>query len=1040
MTFGERLLGQPHAILAATLAILILGWLGFQDIPTNLFPNTNRPSVSVVVQWPGATTDDVANEVTHPLEVRLSAIDGVRRVTSTSRDEVAAVQVEFEYSVNINDAANAVTTELSRVTGLLPSGTRAPLVFKITDAARPVMTLAVTPAEGSGLDLAQVRRLAEHDLRDTLLNLPGVAEAEVFGGPVRQVAVDLDRNRLLAHGLDVAQVAAALAGSNLSQPAGRVYRDGERLLLTAHTLAQGPNDLGAVLVPLPGGEHVRVADLGRVDWGIADPTSLYRGDGEPAVAIALLRSEKGFAQPVIDSVNGRLDEVRQGFPTLNIAVADTQGRIIGLTVSNMLDSLRDAIVMTVIVILLFIGNSRAALVVALSLPVSYLMSFAILWWLGFEFDMVTLSAIIIAVGLLADDVIVVMENIERRMREFNEPRRVAAVRGLDEILLADTSGTISTILVLVPIMFIGGFVQTVLRPLTVTLSVALVASLVVSVTLIPLFAPLVLKPGARDPLAWLLRPFTHFVLEPLKRLYRWLVTWGLQHRALVLVMFAILFVVSASQMRMLGREIMPLMDTGITHITLEAAPDTDDRRMAQLLHKAEAQIRAEIPAEWIISLSTVAGAEPGVKSFGAQRLLQQAEITLNLVDRFQRDRTLYDINQAVRERLRAIPGLISANAAVFGATPLSTIRANVDVMISGPDPVILSELADQAMARLRTVNGLTGMERSWQIGARRIELNVDPARARLYGLSAGEIAGQVAQQVGGMPGGRLRVQGEDPITVWVRLRDGQRNTGEDLEAIPIRLPGGGSIALASVAAPRLITAPSAETHQYLEPTIDVLAWRRNIAITTLNEQVRAALSDLALPRGYRIHYEGEVKQLSESFSRLAVSFGLGLILLYLMLTVTFRSFLDPLAIMASLPLALIGAAWGLLIADKFGSMPGFMGMILLMGIVVNNGILLVDFAKVALREGRGLDDALLEAVDKRTRPILMTALSSAVGMVPLALEWAVGIERLSPLAVVAIGGLLAGTFLTLLAVPVMFSLLHQARERWFASRASAVDE
>jgi len=1036
VSFGERLLGQPHAIMAVTIAVMILGWAGFKSIPTNLFPNTNRPSISVVVQWPGAATSDVANEVTHPLEVRLSAIDGVRRVSSTSRDEVSSVQVEFEYGNDIGLAANAVTTELSRVTGLLPVGTRAPLVFKITDAARPVMTLAITAAADTDLDLGQVRQIAEQDLRDTLLNLPGVSEAEVFGGPKRQVSVDLDQNKLLSHGLDVAQVAAALSGSNLSQPAGLVYRDHERLLLTARTLANNPSDLAAILVPLAGGNHVRVGDLGSVKWGEADPTSLYHGNGKAAVAVALLRSEAGFAQPVIDSVNDHLSQVRKKFPTLNIEVADTQGRLIGLTVSNMLDSLRDAIIMTVIVILLFIGNSRAALVVAVSLPVSYLMSFAILWWIGFEFDMVTLSAVIIAVGLLADDVIVVMENIERRMREKGESRRMAAIRGLDEILLADTSGTISTILVLVPIIFIGGYVETVLRPLTVTLSVALFASLVVSVALIPLFAPLVINPDAKDPLAWLLRPFTRYVLEPLKRLYIYLVRWGLEHRVLVMALFVILFVVSASQMKLLGREIMPLMDTGISRITLEASPDTDDKTMINLLTRVEEIIREEIPQQWLISTSSVVGSEPGIKSFGAQRLMQQGEITLNLVDRFHRDRELYDINERLRQRLRKIPGLISANVAVFGATPLSSIRANVDIMISGPDTAILSQLADQVMQRLKTVHGLTGMERSWQSEAKRVELNVDPARARLHGMSAMEIATQVAQQIRGIPGGRLRIAGEDPVNVWVRLAADQRNSREAMQAMSIRLHDGSYIPLASMAEPQIITAPSAETHQALEPTIDILAWRRNIAITTLNTEIKAALEDLSLPRGYQIHYEGEIKQLSESFSRLAISFSLGLVLLYLMLTITFRSFLDPVAIMASLPLALIGAAWGLLLGDKFGSMPGFMGMILLMGIVVNNGILLVDFAKEAIKQGRSVKDALLDAVEKRTRPILMTALASAVGMVPLAMEWAVGIERLSPLAVVAIGGLLAGTFLTLLAVPVMFSLLFSLRMKVMPSSSS----
>jgi len=1029
MSFAKGLLSRPHAILAATIAFTILGVIGFFSIPTNLFPNTNRPTISVVVQWPGAMTTDVANEVTHPLEVRLSSIDGVRRVTSTSRDEVSAVQVEFEYGNDINTAANEVTTELSRVRGQLPQGIHEPLVFKITDAAKPAMVLAVRQAKGSGLDMGQVRRVAENKLRDVLLNLPGVADVEVFGGPIRQVAVDLDRDRLQAHQLALPQVIAALAGSNISQPAGMVYQHGNRFLLTAQALAKTPDDIAAILVPLKSGAYVRVGDLGSVDWGAADPSSLYHGNGSPAVAVSLLRSEKGFTKPVIDAVDAHLKEVQAQFPNLDIRIADTQGRIIGLTVSNMLDSLRDAVIMTLVVILLFLGNSRAALVVAISLPLSYLLTFAILWWIGFEFDMVTLSAIIIAVGLLADDVVVVMENIERRMREMDEAGKLAAIRGLDEILLADTSGTVSTILVLLPIMFIGGYVQTVLRPLTITLSVALFASLVVSVTIIPLFAPMILKPGARDPLAWLLNPFTRHIMEPVKRAYVRLVGWGLDHRAMVLILFVALFVASVSQLRFQGRELMRLMDTGISQIRFEAAPDTDDKTMEQLLTQVETAIKSELSPGWLISMSSVVGAEPGVKSFGAARLLQQGDITLNIVDRFHRNRTIFDINHAIQQRLHHIPRLISANVSAFGATPLSSLRATVDVMLQGPDPAVLGRLADQVMQQLKSVHGLTGMERTWQDHSQRIALHVDPARARLYGLTAADVAAQVAVAVGGATAGSMRVPGENSIPVWVRLRKGQRADLESIRAINIRAKNSRFVPLASLASPALIAAPTAQTHQYLQPTIDVLAWRQNVAVSALHGEVAAALADMALPHGYSIRFEGEYKQMAESGGRLVKAFALGLILLYLMLTVTFRSFLDPVAIMACLPLALIGAAFGLILGGKFLSMPAQMGMILLMGVVVNNGILLVDFAKVAAKEGKDLRQAILESVEKRTRPILMTATAAAVGMIPIAMELAVGLERMSPLAFVAIGGLIAGTFLTLLAVPVLFHTLESGRLR-----------
>jgi len=1027
MSFATALLSRPHAILSTSLLVVLLGILGFLEIPTNLFPETNRPSVAVVTQWPGAMSTDVSNDVTHPLEVRLTAIDGVRRVTSTSRDGVSSVQVEFEYGNDINIAANKVTTELSRVRALLPAGIMEPLIFKITDAAQPVMVLAVTPANGSGLNLPQVRRMAEQDLRDTLLNLPGVAEVEIFGGPVRQVAVDIDRDLLQSYRLSLGQVVAALTGSNISMPAGLIHRDGRRYLLTAQSLAKDAEDIAAILVPLPGGRHIRIGDLGDVHWGIADATSLYRGNGREAVAVSLLHAERGYAKPVIDTVEKHLSEVRAKFPNLDIEIADTQGRLIGLTISNMLDSLRDAVIMTLIVILLFLGNSRAALIVALSLPLSYLLTFAILRWIDFEFDMVTLSAIIIAVGLLADDVVVVMENIERRMREMGEKGKTAAIRGLDEILLADTSGTVSTILVLIPIMFIGGFVETVLRPLAVTLSIALFASLVVSVSMIPLFSPIMLKPGARDPLAWLLNPFTRFVLEPMKRVYLFMVDWALDHRAITMIFFLLLFGVSAAHMKMQGREIMPLMDTGVDHITFQAEPDTDTPRMRVLAAQVEAAIATEVPEEWLISMSTVIGAEAGVKSFGAQRLLQQGEITLNLVDRFHRDRSIYQINQGIRRRMLEMPGLVSSNVAVFGATPLSSILANVDVMISGPDVSVLDQLADQAMQRLRSVHGLTGMERSWQGYSQRIDLHIDPARARLYGLTVAEVARQISTAVGGVPAGRIRIHGEDSLPVLVRLMPEQRSDPESIRAINIRTATGDFVPLTALADPGVISAPTAETHQYLEPTIDILAWRRNVSITALHDEVAAALADMQLPRGYRIHYEGEYRQLSETFSRLITSLTLGLLMLYFMLVVTFRSFLDPLAIMVTLPLAVIGAGFGVLLGGKFMSMPAIMGLILLMGIVVNNGILLIDFARKAMAGGMELKPALLAAVEKRVRPILMTAISSAVGMVPLAMEWAVGIERLSPLAFVAIGGLITGTFLTMVAVPVLFFSIENLR-------------
>ncbi|RME23130.1 MAG: efflux RND transporter permease subunit, partial [Candidatus Zixiibacteriota bacterium] len=621
-------------------------------------------------------------------------------------------------------------------------------------------------------------------------------------------------------------------------------------------------------------------------------------------------------------------------------------------------------------------------------------------------------------------------------RETGDSSITAAAKGTREIFLAAASGTISVVVVLIPIMFIGGYVQTVLRPLTVTLSVSLIASLLVSITIIPLLVPHLIRPGKRDPLYVILHPFEIYFLNPLKRFYGHLVLWGFEHKKTVIIGFTVLFFISLAQMRLLGRELMPLMDTGTIIVNFEAQPDTDSPEMAKLAGKVEDAIKSSVKPEWLLSMSTVVGSEPGVKSFGAARVMQHGQITVNIIDRFQRDRTIYDIEAEIRRKIRAIPQLIYANVAEFGATPLSSLRGTVDIMVTGPEPAVLDVLADSIMTRIRNVRGLTGLERSWQGSSRRINLNVDESRARLYGLTGQDVARQVAQAVGGMPGGNLRVTGENPILTWVRLKPGQRSNPEDIASLEIRARNGKLIPLSALATPEIVHAPTAETHQALLPTVDVIGYRGAISITQLNQNIRGALAGFTLPKGYKLSYEGEYKQLNESFTRLVKSLVLGIALLYLMLVVVFKSFLDPFAIMASLPLAVIGAAWAMMLADKHGCLPSFMGLILLMGIIVKNGILLVDFAKVAMEEGKSVHDAILQAVELRTRPILMTAGAAAVGMIPIAMEWAVGIERLSPLAVVAIGGLITGTFLTLLAVPVFHLMIEMKRRERMARKAA----
>jgi multidrug efflux pump subunit AcrB len=1027
MTFMQRLLSWPHAIIAITLLVVVAGVASYLTLPLNLFPDTNRPTISVVTQWPGAEASDVELDVTHPIETQLSAIDGVRRVTSISRDQVSAVSIEFEYGNDVSIAAAKVLAELKRVEPLLPAGVGQPTIFRITNASQPVTVLALTPNPAVGLSLAEVRRIADNQLRDRLLRIPGVAEVEVFGDHQRQLEVSLDRAALALHQLSALQVATAIAAANVTAPEGLVHRGGYRFLLTLNSLRYSPEQLAEVEVPVPGGGQVRLGALATLRWSEADPTALYRGNDAPAIAVTLLRGETGYAATTARAVDAALPAIRNEFPMLHIAQTDGQLRLIDLTVDNMLGALRDAVIMTVVVILLFLADTRAAFITALSLPSTYLLTFLVMKLTGSEFDMVTLTAVIIAVGLLADDAIVVIENIERRMRTAGESGLAVAANGTQEVMLAVLSGTIANSVVLLPIVFIGGFVQTVLRPLAVTLMLALAASFVVAVTIIPLLTPWLLKPGAWDPLRAPLGRFDTWILSPLKRFYAGVVAWALARPKRVLLVAAMLTLVSLRQMPVVGRELMPLMDTGVTQVTFEAQPDTDVAAMQRIAAEVDQAVRASVRPSWLISTSTVVGSEPADKSIGSSNTFQQGLSTVTLVDRFHRDESIFAINEKIARRVRAIPGILEANVAVYGATPLSSIRGSIDLMLSGPDWRVLDRLAGELEQRLRQVGGLTGYQRSWQGDALRLQVRVDTPVAAAVGLTPGAIAQQLAAEVNGVSGGSVRVPGENPIPVWVRLHADQRSRADALAALGIVTPSGAVLPLAQLAHITTKSAPTEYTHQNLVRTIDVIGYRRNIAVTALTDHVTRALAGFSVPRGYTLSDEGEIKEMNESFSRLGQALAMGIVLLAVVLVIAFRSFLTPIAILVTLPLAVIGAAWAMLIANKHGCMPSFMGLILLMGIVVKNGILLVDFAQVALDRGVPLRAAILQAVELRTRPILMTAAAAAVGMVPVALEWAVGLERLSPLAVVAIGGLIAGTFLTLLIVPVLLYLLLRHR-------------
>lgn len=1019
MNWIAAYLKKPHAVIALVLLSVAFGVIGFNTLPLNLFPDSNYPQVSVLLIWPGAAAEDMADKVSRRVEKEMAALDKFRTVKAAIRDETAAVRVEFDYAKSLDAAVTDVSAALNRIWPSLPKDLLPARIFRVSDATAPVQTLAVSPAPGAFLTLSKIRQLCDNDIQEAFLRVPGIANVEVFGGHVPEIRLTLHRDRLARYGLSADQAMAAIAAQNRNIPSGMLLSSTADQVITIRGERDLRHALGDIVLGLNGQDGVvYLRDVAEIATTTEEPRSFFRGNGKPAIGLNILRSEGGSVTETLSSLEAALPAIQAAFPELVFEVADTQGELIRTSVSNLITALRDSVILTIAVIFLIMARIRTTLLAAISIPFTFFMTFAGMKLIGFELNMVTMTAIILAVGLLVDDAIVVIENIDRHAAPGDKSLFQASVDGTREIFLADFAGTATTLVVLIPVMFVDGYSQKILRPLSVVLSLALLSSYVVSITVIPLLAPKLMKAGHEmNRLEGMLEKFTIFWMLPLQRFFIACFRlstkrWGWVFPVLMLG----LLLVSLRQMPLVGRDLMPPMDTGIVKIDFEVWPNSPAAVTEDVVSEMEGHI-LKMPG--FLRMALVVGAEPGVISFGADRTPQEGMITVHFQNRFERKKSIWEIEAALRSEFSKMTGLKRVDIYDYGATPLSSIAAPIDVMISGPDPRMLDRLADDVAKRLKTVRGLTTVSRSWAWSKKEISLDLDEARLARHGLSPEQVSAMVMTATTGRVASRFSVPEQNGYNVRLRVDPEAMTAVSDLETLLITGPNG-SVPLGEIADIRPVFRQSRITRQDLSPVINIRGYRATTAITHLQDQVGALLSDIRLPAGYRMSQEGEIRQMKESFGELGMAMVLAVLFLYFSMVITFTSYARPLIIMSAIPLAFIGVPWGMLLLERHFCMPAAMGMVLLAGIVVNNSILLADFIETARAKGAELHTAIEQAISRRTRPILMTALSTVAGMLPVAAQSAVGLERLSPLAVVAIAGLLASTFLTLAWIPALY--------------------
>lgn len=1020
---------NPYAVIALVLVVVALGFFAFFKTPTDLFPNTVPPQVVVITVRPGSDAGDISDKITQIVEKELNTLGGLTKVASTSRDEVSSVNAEFDYSKPVGEAVLDVQNAIGRIRAQLPKDILEPRIYRITDAARPLLTVALSPQLGSTKTLSEIRLLAENQIEDQILTLPGVADVDVFGGHQPEVKVRVDRDRLTANGLSIGEVVAALAKQNVSAPAGTIYSSGYEYLVK--TIGEFADIQQMRQLPIRYSDQgwLRLADVADVNLGEAEQRSVYHGNGKPAIAINVLRPDSGPTVAAIRNFKALLPRLQAQYPDIRFEITDDQQPIIDINVHGMRTSLVQAVILTVVVIFLFLADVRAALVVSVSIPLAFLASLVVLWFSPYTLNMVTLSGLIIAVGMVVDASIVVLENIYRHYRQMKHPdAALAAKEGTGEVALAVTAGMLTTVIVLIPVMFTGGYSQQTMRPLNMMVSSTLVASLLIALTVVPLMASrLLARPHEHRNFLERLFGGTDKGVDLVSRFYLGILRGALRWRLTTLILAAAFFLVTMEVVKpLIGGELMPSMDTGIVNLEFDAPTDTSPTQVEKTLSQIETVVYAQPGVEMV---SSVIGSEPGQISFGGGgATVQSGKLTIHLVDRKHRSETIWQIQDKWRKQLRQIAGVRSAQIIEFGATPLSTTRAPLDVIISGPDSEIVSRLADQCVKALKGLPGLVDVRRSWYFDKTEYHVDVDPALAMLYHTTSADVASELKSIVKGTPASPMRLKGylDIPITVQyaaenihdpAQLSDAYVSTR--FGPLPLR-------AMATLDSQR--NQPFI-TRERLRNTINVTGVNRVYTIGQVAGMASTRLAGITVPAGYIIDVSGTMADMKTGSAEMGKALMIGFVLLYILLVAMFKSFAHPVTIMAAIPLAIAGALWGLLLFDKPMCKPATMGMILLGGTIVNNSILLLDFVLAARKAGTAKDEAILQSVRLRIRPILMTTVSTMIGLTPLVFEMAVGLERMSPLGIVAATGLIIGTFLTMIVIPVVYSSLDTVAVR-----------
>lgn len=1024
--FGVK---RPIAAAMIFVAILVIGVFSLTKLPLDLMPNMEFPSLTVITVYPGASAIEVEEQVSKPLEAVLSSAENLVEIKSISKENVSFIQLRYEWEEDITAAANNARDLLELVKSRMPSQAYTPIIYKINASMMPILGYAVNADENyNGLE-----DIVEDQIASALRKVDGVGTVIYLGQPQREIRVEIDPTRMQAYGMSVAQLSMMLKANNINVPSGFVTEGAYDFSVRMPGKYESVEELENTVIKAINGRVVRVKDVATVrDTFKETDASAFNHVGK-GIALLVQKQSGANTVDVVNSVRAEISEIQKDLPS-DVQIFEVIGsdELVTSSINNLSSSIWYALIFVTLVVLLFLREWKSSLIVFLTMPVSLISAFIVMNLLGYTINIFSLVALVIAIGMVVDNAIVVLENITQHIERGAMPKQ-AAMFGASEMGLAIAASTLTTIVVFLPLVFMGGIVGVMFKQLAVLTVTCMITSLFTALALTPMLSSVLLKPaprGGEGKKHGKLYNWSERMFQRIERVYHDFLGWAVFHKGITLVSALVIFVLVLFLGKAVGTDYIPDIDAGSISVQFETEQGTSHALTEQVGNQIVKLLQEQVPEITEGGIASISGqTEDGaLTAVGFKEGKNIGTIFCHLKPVDERKRSSQQIADDIRPLIEAIPEIekVTVSGGSAMATALTGNRAPIEFVVYGKNLDEMNEIAFEIERKAKECPEFTNVEALVSAGNREVHILVDKDKASQMALNPGVIGLQVRENLYGAKAGAYTEDGTD-YDIRIQYAPDYRNSISKLREMQVTNLLGQQVPLIAVADIQEKEGPVQIERLTQQRYVKVTSNLNGVSLGDGAKIAEQIIADLDTPQGVTVSLGGQVEDQGDTFSSLTVIFIIGLLLVFMVMAAQFESLLDPFIILFAIPFTLVGVILAFLITGTTLSVVTFIGLIMLVGIVVNNGIVLVDYSNMLVRRGYTIRDAVMESGRSRLRPVLMTSMTTILGMLPMALSRGMGKELYAPLGITIIGGLLISMLVTLILVPTAYAAVHQRK-------------